>query len=59
MSLRTAHATAQQATKSVWLTVYSDIMTNLMLFFLILYASTRFSAERASMVVDEIGRAHV
>ncbi|MFH2203400.1 MAG: flagellar motor protein MotB [Elusimicrobiota bacterium] len=38
----------------VWLTVYSDIVTNLMMFFLVLYASTRFSADVQQKVTANV-----
>jgi len=37
-----------------WLTVYSDIMTNLMLFFLVLYASTRMSGFAPGREADRV-----
>lgn len=36
---------ARQQTTQIWLTVYSDMVTNLMLFFLMLFAFTRLSVE--------------
>jgi len=42
----------------IWLTIYSDLMTNLTLFFLILYAFTRLSAvqqKKLSQVFKEMG----
>ncbi len=38
----------------VWLTIYSDLMTNLMLFFLMLYGITRMSVDMKTTVLDSI-----
>ncbi|MCD6413401.1 MAG: flagellar motor protein MotB [Elusimicrobia bacterium] len=38
----------------VWLTIYSDLMTNLMLFFLMLYGITRMSVEVKSSLLESI-----
>lgn len=37
-----------------WLTIYSDLMTNLMLFFLMLFALTRLSTEEKSRVYNSL-----
>ena len=39
---------------TVWLTIYSDLTTNLMLFFLMLFAITRLSAEEKSRVYNSL-----
>jgi chemotaxis protein MotB len=38
----------------VWLTIYSDLMTNLMLFFLMLYGITRMSVDAKTTILDSI-----
>lgn len=38
----------------VWLTIYSDLMTNLMLFFLMLYGITRMSVEVESTILEAL-----
>jgi len=38
----------------VWLTIYSDLMTNLMLFFLMLYGITRLSVEVKSTILEAL-----
>ncbi|MEA2081146.1 MAG: flagellar motor protein MotB [Elusimicrobiota bacterium] len=38
----------------VWLTIYSDLMTNLMLFFLMLYGITRMSVDVKTTILDSI-----
>lgn len=38
----------------VWLTIYSDLMTNLMLFFLMLYGITRMSVDSKITILDSI-----
>ncbi|MBA3066009.1 flagellar motor protein MotB [bacterium] len=38
----------------VWLTIYSDLMTNLMLFFLMLYGITRMSVDMRTSILDSI-----
>ncbi len=38
----------------VWLTIYSDLMTNLMLFFLMLYGITRMSVDVKSSLLESI-----
>lgn len=38
----------------VWLTIYSDLMTNLMLFFLMLYGITRMSVDTKVTILDSI-----
>ncbi|MFH1353204.1 MAG: OmpA family protein [bacterium] len=38
----------------VWLTIYSDLMTNLMLFFLMLYGITRMSVETKSTILESL-----
>jgi len=38
----------------VWLTIYSDLMTNLMLFFLMLYGITRMSVDTKTTILDSI-----
>jgi len=40
----------------VWLTIYSDLMTNLMLFFLMLYGITRLSVDVKTTILDAIAR---
>jgi len=50
---------ARKSGQSVWLIVYSDIMTNLMLFFLVLYASTRFTADEARQVAEAMAKTFV
>ena len=40
----------------IWLTIYSDLMTNLMLFFLMLYGITRLSVEVKATILDAIAR---
>lgn len=39
-----AHLLEKPSTQRIWMTVYSDMMTNLMLFFLMLYGVTRLSS---------------
>jgi chemotaxis protein MotB len=41
-----------QTDNPLWLTVYSDLMTNLMLFFLMLYAVTRMAPEVRAQIME-------
>lgn len=43
-----------QETQQIWLTVYSDMVTNLMLFFLMLFAFTRLSVEVRESLFSKI-----
>jgi chemotaxis protein MotB len=45
-----------ERTQKEWLTVYSDMMTNLMLFFLMLFAMTGLSADEKSRIYDSMKR---
>ena len=41
-----------QGESPIWLTVYSDLMTNLMLFFLMMYGVTRMAPEVRAQIFE-------
>ena len=46
--------TIESEYKNIWLTVYSDMMTNLTLFFLLLFATTRLTSEQKDTMYNSI-----
>lgn len=46
--------TIRESSERVWLTIYADLMTNLMLFFLMLFAVSRLSLDDKSMIMQSI-----
>ena len=55
MGLRTKEKTVRQRGRSpIWLTIYSDLMTNLMLFFLMLFGTSRMASELQKTIYKSI-----
>lgn len=55
MGLRTKERTVRRRGKSpIWLTIYSDLMTNLMLFFLMLFGTSRMASELQKTIYKSI-----
>ncbi|MFH2070318.1 MAG: flagellar motor protein MotB [Elusimicrobiota bacterium] len=48
---------ATQKTSPIWLTVMSDLMTNLTLFFMLMYAFTRLTADEREEISSSLARA--
>jgi len=51
---RLLYTSEQRANSPIWLTIYADLMTNLMLFFLMLWGLTRVSLESFSEAADSL-----
>jgi len=51
--------TIESEYKNIWLTVYSDMMTNLTLFFLLLFATTRLTTEQKEEIYKAIQKDYV
>ena len=47
----------KEATRIIWLVVYSDLITNLLLFAMILYATTRLSRQQVTQLARSVERA--
>ena len=55
MDLRTEEKEMRRRGRSpIWLTIYSDLMTNLMLFFLVLFGTSRMAAELQKTIYKSI-----
>ncbi len=55
MGLRTKERTERRRGRSpIWLTIYSDLMTNLMLFFLMLFGTSRMASELQKTIYKSI-----